>query len=461
MSRSAAATPSDARRKLVHVGFGLFAVALRWLSWPVAAGCALAALLCNLLLLPKIGRGIYRDPERRHDPGIIAYPAMVLALILLYRHHLEVAAAVWGMMAFGDPAAAVAGRSLGGPGLPWNERKTWAGSLAYLAVGGTAAALLYRWVGSAAAGMPWGTLIWLVGPAALAAAFLESYPTGIDDNWITPLPASLLVYASSVSLLSRVWAIPGHWLIACCVNLGVAVATGLLGIVGVSGAIAGGIAGTIVLAFGGWPFYAVLWAFFLAGTLATKLGYREKLRRGTAQSRGGRRGAEHVIANCGVGGVLCLLFFVTAGPSRLLLAVGFAASFAAALADTFGTEFGSLYGRTAFSLTRFRRVQPGTRGAVSLAGTVAGLAGGLAIGALAAAARVIAAKLVVVIGISGLAGSLVESLVLDLAERRAQPLDHEFVNALNTLAGALIAMEITLSLSVGRVVVPFPDRWSL
>ena len=126
----------------------------------------------------------------------------------------------------------------------------------------------------------------------------------------------------------------------------------------------------------------------------------------------------------------------------MLLSLGFAASFAAALADTFGTEFGSLYGRRAYSLTRLRRVPPGTRGAVSLAGTAAGLAGGLIVGGAAFGAGLIGPEAILPVGLAGLAGSLLESLVLDLAGRRSRALDHEFVNAANTLAGALIAMEI-------------------
>src|SRR5690349_7666907 len=101
-------------RKAVHAGMGLFGLFLRGISWPVAAVCAAAALLFNLFVLPAFGRGIYRDASRRRDVGIVAYPATVLLVVLLFRHALPVAAAIWGMMALGDPAASIAGRSLGG-----------------------------------------------------------------------------------------------------------------------------------------------------------------------------------------------------------------------------------------------------------------------------------------------------------------------------------------------------------
>jgi len=88
-------TAGEWSRKAIHAGFGLFALSFRWLDWKSAAAVAFAALLFNLFVLPRFGRGIYRDAKRSRDPGIVAYAAMVLALVLLLRdHYLTVAAAV-------------------------------------------------------------------------------------------------------------------------------------------------------------------------------------------------------------------------------------------------------------------------------------------------------------------------------------------------------------------------------
>src|SRR6266542_3091045 len=74
---------------------GLLALTLRWLDWKAAAAIALAALLFNLFVMPRIGRGIYRDPSRKRDTGIVAYAAMVLLLTLLFLDRdLPIAAAV-------------------------------------------------------------------------------------------------------------------------------------------------------------------------------------------------------------------------------------------------------------------------------------------------------------------------------------------------------------------------------
>src|SRR6476619_1458119 len=125
---------------------GLFALALKPLSWPGAALLAAGALAFDLFAMPRIGRGIYRDPAAARDRGIVAYAAVVLALILLFRHRIAIAGAVWGMLALGDPAAAIAGRRIGGRALPWNPGKTWSGLCANFVVSIVAGLALFRFL---------------------------------------------------------------------------------------------------------------------------------------------------------------------------------------------------------------------------------------------------------------------------------------------------------------------------
>jgi uncharacterized protein (TIGR00297 family) len=261
--------------------------------------------------------------------------------------------------------------------------------------------------------------------------------SGIDDNVVAALPTALAVYQ-----LGLVWpprplasfAAPATVvLVAIAVNAAVATAMGALRVVSASGAAAGGVVGAVILACGGWGAYALLWTFFLAGTLATRLGYRRKAARGVAQSDSGRRGAAHVAANCLVPAALLLV-----GAPR----AGYAAAFAAALADTLATEIGTLYGRRPFSPLTLRRLEPGTPGAVSVPGTLASLAGAAAIALVAAALGVVPAGAVVAVAAGGFLGALVESVVSALGARFGFRLDHEFANALNTFAGAMIALRL-------------------
>ncbi len=447
----------DGKRKAVHAAMGLFALLLAVLDWRGAALLALAALLFNLFAMPRIGRAIYRDPSRPRDTGIVAYAASVLALVLLYRHHLEIAASLWGMLAFGDPAAAIAGRLAGGPRLPWNAEKTWAGLAANFAVSLGAGLFFFRFVSPGPASGAAGA----VGAAAAAFAFLESLHTGVEDNLVAPLPASLVLWGSlaagprAFELLVSYPGFAGNVVVAVALNAVLALVMARLGVVSRSGAAAGFVVGTLLLVIGGWGAYELLWAFFAIGTAATKLGWAAKSDRGTEQAEGGRRGVRHVFANCGVAVAILL---VAAGRRPFLPDAAFAAftaAWAAALADTLGTEVGSLAGRNPVSLLDARRVAPGTPGAVSWQGTLAGAAGALAIGGIGFAAGLIPLSLVWVVAAAGVAGSLCESLLADLGARRGFRLDHEFANAMNTFVGAAMAAETAMSLTLGRIYLPF------
>jgi uncharacterized protein (TIGR00297 family) len=436
---------SEWKRKAVHAGFGLCALTLKWLNWEQAAAVALAALLFNLWGMPRLGRGIYRDGAKPRDTGIIAYPLMVLVLLVLFRNNIYIVVAVWAMMAFGDSAAAVVGRLVEGPSLPWNAQKTWVGLLAAWAFGGFAAVLAFAFV---AGGLePAAAAVLLVGGALYA--FLESVRAGVDDNLVAPIPTALALYAMAQSWGSGGWeSLPvtrGLAVIGLFVNVGVALLTWRLGVVSASGALAGAFAGWLVVVFGGWGAYAVLWTFFLIGTISTRWGYRRKDRRGMAQSDHGRRGAAHVLANVGVPAALLLLG---------VRPIAFVASLAAALADTLGTEIGGLYGSRPISPLGFGQVSPGTPGAVSIPGLLAGLGGAAAIGWVAALVRFLPAHSIPVVAVSGLVGSLAESAILTLGRERGLRLDHDFANAFNTLAGALTALEITLSIEAHRLFLP-------
>jgi uncharacterized protein (TIGR00297 family) len=426
---------------------GLLALTLRWLDWKAAAVIALAALLFNLFVLPRLPHGIYRDAGAKRDTGIVSYAAMVLVLILLFRdRYLPIAAAVWAMMAFGDPAAAIAGRLVGGPRLPWNREKTWIGLVSDWAFAGAAAVLTFRFV--AARSLEPEAVAMLMGGAGLFA-FLESVRAGIDDNLVAAPPvAFFLAWVSAAAPAPGAVERPGVWL-ALAVNAALAAAAWRARAVSFSGAVAGALAGAWILAAGGWGAYAVLWCFFLAGTLASKAGYQEKEKRGTAQPARARRGAEHVAANC-----LFATLIAWLSPFQARWGIVFAACFAAALADTLGTELGSLYGNRAFSPTAGASVAVGSPGAVSWPGLAAALFGAALIALAGAVAGVVYPSDAWIVVAAGFSGALAESVAHDLGRRFSFRLDHEFANAFNTFVGAAVAVEIAASLSKGSVYFP-------
>ncbi len=431
-------------RKAVHGGSGLFSLFLRVLTWQAAAAAALAAFLFNVFALPRLGgRALLRKEEagRTHSAGILVYPVVVLLLILLYHDRLEIAAAGWAFLAFGDAAAALAGMSLGGPRLFWNREKSLVGLFAYVLVGSLTATLIFGFVRRVPASSAELLAIFL---ASLAGAAVESLPAELNDNILPPLVgagalAALLATIPGWPLLSAPAFLQALG-VSAAINLAIALFAGWLRIVRPSGVAAGFVFGTVVLAFGGTSAYMLLWLFFGAGTLATRFGRRRKEAIGKAEEAGGRRGAANVLAN-----VTVPAFFVSAAALAPAEAAPFrlaaAAAFATALMDTAGTELGQAIRSATVLLPDFRRVAPGTDGAVSIAGTLAGLLGALLVGITAALTGWIAPVGVPVVVLAATAGTVVESLLgRDGVPWRLS--NGHVLNFVNTLVGAGTALVV-------------------
>ena len=213
-----------------------------------------------------------------------------------------------------------------------------------------------------------------------------------------------------------------------------------LGTVSLGGLLGGVAIGGLIYYFGGWQSFTVLMAFFILGSALTRLGYERKKELGAAQASGGRRGARHALANC-TAGVLIAAFYKFSG-GNAIAAAAFVASFATAAADTAGTEAGSALGRKAFLPTTFRKVEPGTPGAVSLEGTAASL---LAAGLIALVGWIVGlvptAALAVVVASSAFLAAFTESLLGALPQVE-RTLGNEGMNVLNTFWGAVLCLII-------------------
>src|SRR2546422_5867134 len=103
---------SEGLRKSIHIALGLLAVTLKMIPWRIAALVAAGAVAMNWLILHRlVGKRVARH-ERGYDAGIVLYPVAVLALILIFNWHVEIAATAWVIMAFGDGFATLIGRAL-------------------------------------------------------------------------------------------------------------------------------------------------------------------------------------------------------------------------------------------------------------------------------------------------------------------------------------------------------------
>src|SRR5579884_3019402 len=131
----------------------------------------------------------------------------------------------------------------------------------------------------------------------------------------------------------------------------------------------------------GWSWAILLIAYFVASTLLSRWGRREKERRtASVVAKGGERDAIQVMANGGVFAAAALGMIAHPDARWLALGVG---SLAASAADTWATEVGTLVGGVPRSITSFRRVAPGTSGGVSSWGTVAAVLGAIFVALIA------------------------------------------------------------------------------
>jgi uncharacterized protein (TIGR00297 family) len=447
-------------RKLVHIGCVAFAFLLRFMTGAQAAAMAALAFFFNWQILPRIGgRGLWRDADhtKGYPLGILLYPLAVLALVLYFWTSLWMAAAIWGVLAVGDGMASVVGQAVGGKHLPWNRGKGWAGSLAFVVFGTIAAAVLMAWT----ARLPLDVHAWhaprtiaLAFCLSVACALVESMPTTLDDNLTVPLVGALVLPLFAQAEPPMLLADPGlggRVFVGLAVNAAIAALAFLARSIDAAGALSAIVIGTTITAALGLPGLALMVAFFVLGSAATRLGYAKKAARGIAQERGGARGWRHAWANGGVPAFLALMAGLSAAPLRDVLVLAYAAAVATAAADTCSSEIGKAYGRRTFLITTLRPVPPGTEGAISVEGTLGGLFGAAVVAALGAFLGLYGATAAVLIALAGLLGSLAESLVGTVAEKRGW-LDNNLLNALNTAIGA--ALVVLLVGAAARVGLP-------
>jgi dolichol kinase len=176
---------------------GLCALALGVLPSPWHLVAAAAGVLVGWVVFPCTGlEAVLRRPGEPFPGGLRTYPLAVLGLVLFLPR--AQAAAAWGVLAFGDAAAALIGTSLPSSHVLGHRKATWSGSGALLGVGAAAAWGLAAGVEALARGTGWvdpgpQPVLWVCVLAALAATLADTLPLPPDDNLPLAAAAALVL----------------------------------------------------------------------------------------------------------------------------------------------------------------------------------------------------------------------------------------------------------------------------
>jgi len=239
-----------------------------------------------------------------------------------------------------------------------------------------------------------------------------------------------------------------------------------------SGAAAAVFVGTPLYALGSAGWFLPLIAFFVSSTMLTHWKRQKKSRLETDYEKSGRRDAGQVLANGGLGTLLCLAHAAVPNP---LWQVSFLGAIAAVNADTWATEVGSLSRGQPRSILGGKPVAAGTSGGVTGTGLAAAFCGALFIGAVGllgeagAGGRDILLPALPAVAVGGFIGALADSLLgATIQEMRRCPvcgrqveakihcgrtalhvrgirgINNDAVNFLCSLAGAAAALLLTI-----------------
>jgi uncharacterized protein (TIGR00297 family) len=188
-------------------------------------------------------------------------------------------------------------------------------------------------------------------------------------------------------------------------------------------------------------------AVALLASASTRLGREKKERLGSAEQREGRSAAQ-VAANLGLAALVSSEFaqawasdhgwFAHVPIVQPLLIAGLAA-LAEAAADTVSSEIGQVLGGRPRMLTTLRAVDPGTDGAISVAGTLAGSAAAAIVAALGTFALAGGIRMFAISCAGGVFGLFFDSLLGATIERSGW-LNNDAVNFLSTASAAAFAI---------------------
>lgn len=401
-------------RKFVHIAVGaalLLAPRLFISPVPILLLSILFALSNGVAIRAGWLKGIH-GPKRR-SLGTVYFPISLGVLtILLWHHSPEMVVLAMFTFSMGDAAAAIVGESLKKP-TSYNltgDAKSIEGSIAMFA------ASIVSMLGGIWFLMPellssWYFLAVLVTASALLATAWEALSSKGLDNITVPLSHGLVL---SVFLIPTIGvSIPQF---ALGLSLGILVAVGAFAAraLSASGAVATCLLAAVIYGLGGWMWTMPIVVFFVFSSALSFYGRSMKADLDSVFEKSSTRDHGQVGANGGIPGAIMLLHYMMPSIDWYPAYVG---AIAAGTADTWGTEVGTMFRGRTITLAGFKDVPRGSNGGVSIAGSLAGIAGAAFVSGVAGQ-WTLSWSTVLMGTLGGVSGGVVDSLLGSLAQAR-------------------------------------------
>ncbi len=405
-------------RKLLHIaGVGTLAVSpIFFSSYYLLGGIAL--FFSIILFLAVHYRWIKVDIYGRKSWGIALFtPAFLLLWFFLGQTNPLLVIQSMLVLALADPAAAIAGKYF--PKGPYNltgDSKTLAGSTAFFLVAFLVFAgfsylqvlLPFSFINHNEADISfgWQLVIWIF--IALVASMAEALSSGGWDNFTVPLLTGWFIFMLSANNDSNI-------VVYSLVLMGLfffGILASRFGWLDMGGTITAIFLGLILFLAGGWPALGIIGAFFVSGSLSSKMVLQNKYP--TDAKHGKPRDYMQVLCNGGIAAV-CLAIMAVTNDDRFLIL--FAISVAISTADTLSSDIGRRLGGRVLDIKNGKPLPAGISGGISWQGTLAGLAGSFLIAFLAKWIGMIDTQ-VWMVGFAGFTGMLVDSLIGSLFQAR-------------------------------------------
>jgi dolichol kinase len=184
------------RRKIFHMLLGTVFILsmlanrdLRWFFLAVLAFGIGLSFIQERRPLPVISWFLDRyDKKGDEVPGQGPLTFFLGSVMVWFIFPEDIAVISLLVLAFGDPLAFLGGMMIGGPRLPWNKDKTYAGLLSFMVVPMLLISVLYNPI--------FGALAVITGGVAETLCLPEKVLT--DDNFLVPASTAMVVWILSI-----------------------------------------------------------------------------------------------------------------------------------------------------------------------------------------------------------------------------------------------------------------------